>query len=56
MCFGGLAPLIKTWLTKVTGDRLAPAWYIAASVVLGTIGVLVMTQREPLARQTSQHA
>ncbi|MGF6408827.1 MFS transporter [Paraburkholderia sp. MM5482-R1] len=56
MCFGGLAPLINTWLTKVTGDRLAPAWYIAASVVLGTVGVLVMTQREPLAQQSSQHA
>ncbi|KXU83842.1 MFS transporter [Paraburkholderia monticola] len=56
MCFGGLAPLINTWLTKVTGDRLAPAWYIAASVVLGVIGVLAMTQREPLARQSSQHA
>ncbi|MFD1554959.1 MFS transporter [Paraburkholderia silviterrae] len=56
MCFGGLAPLINTWLTKVTGDRLAPAWYIAASVVLGTLGVLVMTQRESAAQEASLHA
>jgi MHS family proline/betaine transporter-like MFS transporter len=56
MCFGGLAPLIITWLTKLTGDRLASAWYIAASVVLGTIGVLVMTQRESPAQETRQHA
>lgn len=56
MCFGGLAPLINTRLTRVTGDRLAPAWYIAASVVLGTLGVLVMTQRESLARDARQHA
>ncbi|WP_168788467.1 MFS transporter [Paraburkholderia aromaticivorans] len=56
MCFGGLAPLINTWLTRVTGDRLAPAWYIAASVVLGITGVLVMTQRESLAQHSRQHA
>jgi MFS family permease len=56
MCFGGLAPLINVWLTRVTGDRLAPAWYIAASVVLGTLGVMVMTQRPPHAREAQQHA
>lgn len=56
MCFGGLAPLINSWLTRVTGDRLAPAWYIAASVVLGIAGVLVMTQRESLTQHSRQHA
>ncbi|SPB18249.1 membrane protein [Caballeronia novacaledonica] len=56
MCFGGLAPLINAWLTRVTGDRLAPAWYIAASVVLGTLGVLAMTQRRADIHEAQQHA
>lgn len=56
LCFGGLAPLINAWLTRVTGDRLAPAWYIAVSVVIGTIGVLAMTQRAAASAEAQQHA
>ena len=56
LCFGGLAPLINAWLTRATGDRLAPAWYIAVSVVIGTVGVLAMTQREASSAEAQQHA
>lgn len=56
LCFGGLAPLINAWLTRVTGDRLAPAWYIAVSVVIGTIGVLAMTERAAASAEAQQHA
>ncbi len=56
LCFGGLAPLINAWLTRVTGDRLAPAWYIAVSVVIGTTGVLAMTQRTAASTEAQQHA
>jgi len=54
MIFGGLAPLINTWLTKVTGSLLAPAWYIAASAVLGALGVIAMVDRKPHAGQPLQ--
>lgn len=49
LVFGGLAPFINAWLTKTTGDKLAPAYYIGISVVIGAMGVLAMAQKPPLA-------
>ena len=38
--FGGTAQLIVTWLIKVTGSDLAPAWYMIAAAVISTIPLL----------------
>lgn len=32
--FGGIAPLIVTWLLGRTGDKLVPAYYIIAGTVV----------------------
>jgi MFS transporter, MHS family, proline/betaine transporter len=32
--FGGTAPLIATWLISITGNKLAPAWFLVAAAVV----------------------
>jgi MFS transporter, MHS family, proline/betaine transporter len=44
--FGGLAPLISTWLVAVTGNPLAPAFYIMLGGGLSAIAILSI--KEPL--------
>jgi MFS family permease len=50
MIFGGLAPFFNAWLTKITGNKLSPAYYIEVSVVIGVIAILLMTERLRLAK------
>jgi MHS family proline/betaine transporter-like MFS transporter len=38
--FGGFAPFIATWLIKVTGNNLAPAYYLIAAAVITFLVVL----------------
>jgi MFS transporter, MHS family, proline/betaine transporter len=38
--FGGFAPFIATWLIKVTGDNLAPAYYLIAAALITFLVVL----------------
>jgi MFS transporter, MHS family, proline/betaine transporter len=38
--FGGFAPVIATWLIKVTGSNLAPAFYLIAAAVITFLVVL----------------
>lgn len=47
--FGGTAPFVATLLIKVTGSKLAPAWYLVAAAVVAMITML-------LARETSHSA
>jgi MFS family permease len=42
MLFGGFAQLIVTWLIRVTGNPLAPAFYVMFGAVVGTAGVMFM--------------
>jgi MHS family proline/betaine transporter-like MFS transporter len=44
--FGGFAPLVSTWLVDVTGNPLAPAFYIMAGGAASAAAILSM--REPL--------
>ena len=44
MLFGGLAPLTNAWLTKVTGDKMAPAYYLQFSVLIGATAVLMLAR------------
>lgn len=49
--FGGTAPFVATLLIKLTGNNLAPAWYLvaAALVAMGAMLMARETAREPLA-------
>lgn len=46
--FGGSAQLIVTWLMHLTGNPLAPAWYLIASGVCGTIANALMLETAPV--------
>ena len=39
--FGGTAPLISTYLVKVTGDVLAPAYFVMLTALFSTIAAWV---------------
>lgn len=49
--FGGTAPFVATWLIGATGNKLAPAWYLAAAAVVALVAMLVSreTAGKPLA-------
>ena len=46
--FGGSAQLIVTWLLHVTGNALAPAWYLIATGVCGVIANALMPETAPV--------
>jgi MHS family proline/betaine transporter-like MFS transporter len=43
--FGGFAPYISTFLVRVTGDVLAPSYYVMAAAVVSGIAVLFVHER-----------
>jgi MHS family proline/betaine transporter-like MFS transporter len=43
--FGGFAPYISTFLVRVTGDVLAPSYYVMAASVVSGIAVLFVHER-----------
>ena len=38
--FGGTAPFIATWLIHMTGNRMAPAWYLLAAAAVALVAML----------------
>ena len=42
--FGGLAPLVATWLILQTGDSLSPSYYLMFTALL-SLGALIAIQR-----------
>jgi MHS family proline/betaine transporter-like MFS transporter len=42
--FGGFAPLVSTWLVAVTGNPLAPAFYIMAGGAMSAVAILTMRE------------
>ncbi len=44
MLFGGFAPLISTWLVKVTGNPYSPALYVMAGGALSAAAILSMKE------------
>jgi MFS transporter, MHS family, citrate/tricarballylate:H+ symporter len=42
--FGGTAQLIITWLIHVSGDPLAPAWYLLGAGIFGLIAVIMLPE------------
>ena len=42
--FGGTAPLIATWLIELSGQRMAPAYYLIVIAVLALVGGLSLPE------------
>ncbi|WP_407181479.1 MFS transporter [Bradyrhizobium sp. STM 3562] len=45
--FGGTAQLVVTWLLHVSGDPLAPSWYLLAAAMVGLIAMSLMPETAP---------
>ncbi len=45
--FGGTTQLVTTWLLHVTGNAMAPAWYLIGAVVLGQTALMLMPESAP---------
>ncbi|MGH6739581.1 MAG: MFS transporter [Bradyrhizobium sp.] len=46
--FGGTAQLVVTWLLHITGNPLAPAWYLLLAAVVGLIAMSLMPETAPI--------
>ena len=46
--FGGTAQLIVTWLIHVTGNALAPAWYMLLATAIGLAAMAMMRETAPM--------
>jgi hypothetical protein len=42
--FGGSTNYVVNWLIAATGDRMAPAYYLAAFSLVGTIAALLLPE------------
>jgi MHS family proline/betaine transporter-like MFS transporter len=43
--FGGLAPLVATWLIAATGDSLSPSFYLIATALLSLSALMAVQRR-----------
>ena len=43
--FGGLAPLVATWLIAQTGDSLSPSYYLIFTALLSLIALIAIQRR-----------
>jgi MFS transporter, MHS family, citrate/tricarballylate:H+ symporter len=46
--FGGSAQFIVAWLTRLTGNPLAPAWYMIGGVIVGLIAQNMIPESAPI--------
>jgi hypothetical protein len=46
--FGGTAQLVVTWLIHVSGDPLAPAWFLMGAGIIGFIAVTRLPETAPV--------
>jgi MFS transporter, MHS family, proline/betaine transporter len=54
--FGGLAPLVATWLIAITGDRLSPSYYLIGTALLSLVALMAIQSRGRVAARTLAHA
>lgn len=45
--FGGTTQFVIAWLITLTGNPLAPAWYLGAAVLVGLIAMLMLAETAP---------
>ncbi len=50
--FGGLAPLVATWLIAVTGDSLSPSYYLIGTALLSLFALMGIQWRRSRESQT----
>lgn len=53
---GGFTPLISTWLIEATGNRAAPAFWVALGGACGLFSTLVLYRRAPALSTNSSRA
>ncbi len=46
--FGGSTQFMVNWLTHITGNNLAPAWYMVGGVALGLVAIVLMPETAPI--------
>jgi MFS family permease len=46
--FGGTAQLVVTWLLHVSGDPLAPSWYLLLAGAAGLLAMSLMPETAPV--------
>lgn len=46
--FGGTTQLVVTWLIRITGNPMSPAWYLFGALVIGQVAYMLITVRPPL--------
>jgi len=46
--FGGTAQLVVTWLLHVTGNPLAPAWYLLLAAVVALVAMSLLPETAPI--------
>jgi MFS transporter, MHS family, citrate/tricarballylate:H+ symporter len=46
--FGGTAQLVVTWLLHISGNPLAPAWYLLLAAIVGLIAMSLMPETAPI--------
>ena len=46
--FGSTTQLVVTWLIHVTGNPVAPAWYLTGAGVLGQVAVTLVPESAPV--------
>jgi MHS family proline/betaine transporter-like MFS transporter len=49
--FGGLAPLVATWLIEATGDSLSPSYYLIFTAALSLVALIAIQWRRRHATQ-----
>jgi hypothetical protein len=49
--FGGTTQLVATWLIHVTGNAMAPAWYLMGAAAVGQIALMLMAESAPARTQ-----
>jgi len=46
--FGGTTQLVVTWLIHVSGNPVAPAWYLTGAVAVGQLALMLMPESAPV--------
>ena len=46
--FGGTAQLVVTWLLHISGDPLAPSWYLLLAAAVGLVAMSLMPETAPV--------
>jgi MFS transporter, MHS family, citrate/tricarballylate:H+ symporter len=46
--FGGSTQFLVAWLTRLTGNPLAPAWYMIGGVIVGLVALGIMPESAPI--------